>query len=183
MYAPVGVNDREGTVGVPFVHAPPPSLFPSLSSSTPSSSADWYLRDISHNINTRLPSSPSSLPCPHRSPRISPRSSTSFSTVALPDSPVGVAWIHYTNYIDDTSMGHEIGGALAAPIAPELFFMLPPVVAPRPSSSFHPSPAAWILRSRVFVSFFLFRAKEENNVAAAVLIMMQMIAFQCSRER
>lgn len=53
IYAPDGVNDREGTVGVPFVHAPPPLPYPfHLLPLFPLT--DWYLHDISHNINTRL---------------------------------------------------------------------------------------------------------------------------------
>jgi len=52
IYAPVGVNDREGTVGVPFVHAPLPTPFHLLP--LPLLPACRYLSDISHNINTRL---------------------------------------------------------------------------------------------------------------------------------
>lgn len=41
-----------------------------------------------------------------------------------PFLPVPVAWIHYTNYIDDTSMGHEIGGWPSSPVVSitKLFF-------------------------------------------------------------
>jgi len=58
--------------------------------------ADWYLCDIPQHKYA----SPSAIPYP---PLLSPQS------CRTPLS-VGVAWIHYTNYIDDTSMGHEIGG-------------------------------------------------------------------------
>jgi len=166
VYAPVGVNDREGIVGVPFVHAPPPSLSHLF---VPLSRRLVPPRYIPQHKYASLPpqfSIPSFLPLLPPQPRRIPL-------------PFGVAWIHYTNYIDDTSMGHEIGGALAAPIAPELFFMLPAVFSPARSPA---CLRARILRPQTFVSFFSFRAKEENNVALAVLIMMQMIVFQYSHE-
>lgn len=50
-YAPVGVNVRDGIVGVPFVHTHRPSLL-------------LPLTDISHNISTRSPS-PARSPPPY----------------------------------------------------------------------------------------------------------------------
>lgn len=143
MYAPVGVNDREGIVGVPFVHAPPLSL-----------------SQLFVPLSRRLVP-PRYIP-QHKYASLPPRFPIPSSLSLLPPQPrriplpVGVAWIHYTNYIDDTSMGHEIGGALAAPIAPELFFMLLAVLSPagppsRPDLTF------------TFISFFPFRVKEENT--------------------
>lgn len=133
----------------------PPSLFHLLSLP-----ADWYLRDISHNINTRL------------SLRNSPSLLLSSATLL-----VGVAWIHYTNYIDDTSMGHEIGGRFGCTDSAGTIFHAVP------SRLTLPLTLSSLTSARTFVSFFPLRANEENNVAPAVLIMMQMIAFQYSRER
>lgn len=122
MYAPVGVNDREGPVGVPFVHAPFPLPFPSPLPPL-SHLAGTSVRDISHNINTRLSlsptlslrgsrfSSPSPFPAPpHLLSRLPLLPSCATPAEGSPcRSRRRVAWIHYTNYIDDTSMGHEIG--------------------------------------------------------------------------
>lgn len=73
-------------------------------------------------------------------------------------------------------MGHEIGGRFGCTDSAGTIFHAVPSRPARPPSS--------LTFARTFVSFFsASREREENNVAPAVLIMMQMIAFQYSRER
>ena len=79
-------------------------------------------------------------------------------------------------------MGHEIGGCFGCTDSAGTIFHAASLCRPRLTRLTRLT-AFTILRPRVFVSFFPFCAKEENNMAPMVLIMMQMIAFQYSRER
>jgi len=160
VYAPAGVNDREGTVGVPFVHAPFPP--PTFSISSPLSSRPPTVRVPPRYIpQHKYASLPLRFPLPPVLRPLLPPLPSSRTPADVSPADRRVAWIHYTNYIDDTSMGHEIGGCFGCTDSAGTIFHL---------AFGSPSPLRTDLRSArpVFLSPFSV-SREENNAALSSL--------------